>query len=61
METSFVIILFYSLAGAGSINQDYSESLLLKLLPDGKVLAHFDHVIAWEDTSPLAMTSFSNG
>ena len=66
METSFIIIiliiLFYSSVGTSNTSQDYKESLLLKLLPaDGKVLAHFDHVITWNHMSPLDMTSFSNG
>lgn len=43
----FVILIQYV-----SSNQSYKEHLLLKFLPDGNVLAHFEHRITW-NMSPL--------
>ncbi len=55
------VVLVISRVSRGSIDdQTYDEGLKLKHLPDGKVLAHFEHVIKWsKDPSVLAYVNTS--
>ena len=58
-----VLVLFLSLSNleADKDTQSYNEDLILKHLPDGRVLAHFEHVTRWNiDPSSLAQKDNNN-
>lgn len=50
----------YFYVAPGSV-QDFKESLLLKVLPDGNILAHFEHATIWNETTPSDLTQSSTG
>ena len=55
----FCIVLLFRCILFAVGDQNYKEQLILKFLPDGNVLAHFEHKISWQKSpTDLAYSKF---
>ena len=56
----FAVLLVAVVAAASGDTQSLSEQLLLRHLPDGRVLAHFEFTTTWA-VHPVHFSGASNG